>query len=57
MNLQAQLRLTSQKLGQLQQQKDTGAGILRREVANHLNHGNVGLARPLAQTLIRCVFV
>lgn len=48
----AQLRLTSQRLGQLQEKKDSQASITRRDIATLLQQGNVGLARAKAQKLI-----
>jgi hypothetical protein len=46
------LRQTSQRLGQLQDQKDVQASAIRRDIAKLLNQGNIGIARAKAQTLI-----
>jgi hypothetical protein len=51
--VQALLRLTSQRLGQLQEKKDSKASITRRDIATVLQQGNVGLARAKAQNLIQ----
>ncbi|KAJ7098032.1 regulator of Vps4 activity in the MVB pathway-domain-containing protein [Mycena belliarum] len=51
-SVKALLRLTSQRLGQLQEKKDSKASITRRDIATLLQQGNVGLARAKAQNLI-----
>lgn len=51
--MQALLRLTAQRLGQLQEKKDSKGSITRRDVATLLQQGNVGLARAKAQNLIQ----
>ncbi|KAJ7710027.1 regulator of Vps4 activity in the MVB pathway-domain-containing protein [Mycena rosella] len=51
-SVKALLRLTSQRLGQLQEKKDSKASITRRDIATLLQ-GNVGLARAKAQNLIQ----
>ncbi|KAF8212364.1 regulator of Vps4 activity in the MVB pathway-domain-containing protein [Mycena galopus ATCC 62051] len=51
--VKALLRLTSQRLGQLQEKKDSKASITRRDIATVLQQGNVGLARAKAQNLIQ----
>ncbi|KAJ7046656.1 regulator of Vps4 activity in the MVB pathway-domain-containing protein [Mycena alexandri] len=52
-SVKALLRLTSQRLGQLQEKKDSKASITRRDIATLLQQGNVGLARAKAQNLIQ----
>ncbi|KAJ6596779.1 regulator of Vps4 activity in the MVB pathway-domain-containing protein [Mycena vulgaris] len=52
-SVKALLRLTSQRLGQLQEKKDSKASITRRDIATVLQQGNVGLARAKAQNLIQ----
>ncbi|KAJ6547443.1 regulator of Vps4 activity in the MVB pathway-domain-containing protein [Mycena capillaripes] len=52
-SVKALLRLTSQRLGQLQEKKDSKASITRRDIATLLQQGNVGLARTKAQNLIQ----
>lgn len=49
---QAQLRLTSQRLGQLQAKNDSNGNIIRKDIATLLQQGNVGMARAKAQRLI-----
>lgn len=49
---QAQLRLTSQRLGQLQAKNDSQGNIIRKDIATLLQQGNVGMARAKAQRLI-----
>lgn len=50
---QAQLRLTAQRLGQLQDRKDSIAHITSRDIATLLGQRNVSLARAKAQNLIK----
>jgi hypothetical protein len=50
---QAQLRLTAQRLGQLQSKKDSEGQITRRDIATLLYQNNVPIARAKAQKLIR----
>ncbi|KAJ3854667.1 regulator of Vps4 activity in the MVB pathway-domain-containing protein [Lentinula lateritia] len=50
---QAQLRLTSQRLGHLQEKNDSRGSITRRDIATLLQQGNVGLARVKAQNLFQ----
>lgn len=53
--LQAQLRLTAQRLGQLQEKQDSQGQIARKEITSLLNEGsdsNIALARAKAQHLI-----
>jgi hypothetical protein len=50
---QAQLRLTAQRLGQLQSKQDSAGQITRRDIGTLLGQGNVPLARAKAQKLIR----
>ncbi|KAJ7273592.1 regulator of Vps4 activity in the MVB pathway-domain-containing protein [Mycena haematopus] len=52
-SVKALFRLTSQRLGQLQEKKDSKASITRRDIATLLQQGNVGLARAKAQNLIQ----
>ncbi|KAJ7470653.1 regulator of Vps4 activity in the MVB pathway-domain-containing protein [Mycena latifolia] len=52
-SVKALLRLTSQRLGQLQEKKDSKASITRRDIATLLQQGNAGLARAKAQNLIQ----
>ena len=49
---QAQLRLTSQRLGQLQDRKDSLAHITSNDIATLLRQRNVALARAKVQNLI-----
>ncbi|KAJ3916268.1 regulator of Vps4 activity in the MVB pathway-domain-containing protein [Lentinula edodes] len=51
--LQAQLRLTTQRLGHLQEKNDSRGSITRRDIATLLQQGNVGLARVKAQNLFQ----
>ncbi|KAH7889329.1 regulator of Vps4 activity in the MVB pathway-domain-containing protein [Phlebopus sp. FC_14] len=51
--LKALLRQTSQRLGQLQEKKDSLGQIARRDIATLLQEGNVGPARAKAQNLLR----
>ncbi|KAH7923526.1 hypothetical protein BV22DRAFT_1196659 [Leucogyrophana mollusca] len=46
------LRQTAQRLGQLQERKDSQGQITRRDIATLLQQGNIGLARAKAQNLI-----
>lgn len=48
-----QLKLTAQRLSQLQDKKDSVAQITRRDIATLLQQGNVSLARLKAHKLIR----
>ncbi len=50
--LQYQLRLTGQRLGQLQERNDSKSSITRRDIATLLQQGNIVLARAKAQKLI-----
>lgn len=52
-NTQAQLRLTSLRLGQLQEKKDSQASITRQDIATLLQQRNIGLARAKAQKLVQ----
>lgn len=52
-NTQAQLRLTSLRLGQLQEKKDSQASVTRRDIATLLQQRNIGLARAKAQKLVQ----
>ncbi|KIJ59199.1 hypothetical protein HYDPIDRAFT_118790 [Hydnomerulius pinastri MD-312] len=47
------LRTTSQRLGQLQERKDSQGQITRRDIATLLSQGNLGLARAKAANLIQ----
>ena len=49
---QTQLRLTAQRLGQLQERKDSQGQSTRKDIAHLLQRGNIGLARVKAQNLI-----
>ncbi|EJF66014.1 hypothetical protein DICSQDRAFT_143372 [Dichomitus squalens LYAD-421 SS1] len=49
----AQLRLTAQRLGQLQDRMDSQAQITQRDVATLLQQGNIALARAKAQKLMK----
>ncbi|EIN07452.1 hypothetical protein PUNSTDRAFT_144929 [Punctularia strigosozonata HHB-11173 SS5] len=51
--VKAQLRLTAQRLGQLQDKKDSQGQITRRDIATLLQQGQVALARTKAQKLAR----
>ncbi|PFH50682.1 hypothetical protein AMATHDRAFT_3758 [Amanita thiersii Skay4041] len=51
-SVKAQLRFTSQKLGQLQEKKDSQSHITRKDIATLLRQGNFWLARAKAQNLI-----
>ena len=50
---QAQLRLTAQRLGQMQDKMDAQGQITRRDVAYLLQQRNVAIARAKTQKLIR----
>ena len=52
-NFQAQLRLTAQRLGQLQDKKEASAQIARREIAVLLKQRDVPQARQKAQKLMQ----
>jgi hypothetical protein len=49
----AQLRLTAQRLGQLQDKKDSQGQITRRDIATLLQQNQIALARTKAQKLAR----
>ncbi len=51
--MQSQLRLTAQRLGQLQDKLESQGQITRRDVAYLLQQRNIALARAKAQKLIR----
>ncbi|OCH95037.1 hypothetical protein OBBRIDRAFT_25471 [Obba rivulosa] len=51
--VKAQLRLTAQRLGQLQDKLDSQAQIIRRDIATLLQEGNVPLARAKTRRLIK----
>ncbi|KAJ3541193.1 hypothetical protein NM688_g6119 [Phlebia brevispora] len=51
--VKAQLRLTAQRLGQLQDKLEAQAQITRKDIATLLHQGNLILARAKAQKLIR----
>jgi hypothetical protein len=44
--------VTAQRLGQLQERKDSESQVIRKDIATLLQQGNVGLARAKAQNLI-----
>lgn len=46
------MRLTAQRLGQLQDRMDSQAQITQRDIATLLQQGNVALARAKAQKLM-----
>jgi len=48
----SQLRLTAQKLGQMQDKMESQAQITRRDIATLLQQGNTALARAKAQKLM-----
>lgn len=50
---QALLRTTSQRLGQLQERKDSQGQLARRDIAAYLSQGHLALARAKAATLIQ----
>ncbi|KAL1687682.1 regulator of Vps4 activity in the MVB pathway-domain-containing protein [Schizophyllum commune] len=50
--MKAQLRLTSQRIGQLLERQDSKSQIVRRDIATLLSQGNVMIARAKAQKLI-----
>lgn len=50
--LQAQLRLTAQRLGQIQDKLDSQGQITRGDIATLLQQGNISLARAKAQKSI-----
>ncbi|KAJ4488065.1 regulator of Vps4 activity in the MVB pathway-domain-containing protein [Lentinula aciculospora] len=52
-SVKAQLRLTSQRLGHLQEKNDSRGSITRRDIATLLQQGNIGLARMKAQNLFQ----
>jgi hypothetical protein len=45
--------LTSLRLGQLQEKKDSQASVTRRDIATLLQQRNIGLARAKAQGLVQ----
>ena len=51
--MQAQLRLTAQRLGQLQDKLEAQGQITRRDITTLLQQNNLILARAKAQKLIR----
>ncbi|KAI5124593.1 hypothetical protein M0805_003110 [Coniferiporia weirii] len=51
--VKAQLRLTAQRLGQLQDRKDSSAHVTGRDIATLLGQRNVSLARAKAHKLIQ----
>ncbi|TDL27384.1 hypothetical protein BD410DRAFT_762259 [Rickenella mellea] len=51
--VKAQLRLAAQRLGQLQDRKDSSAKITRKDIATLLQTRNVPLARAKAQNLMK----
>lgn len=51
--VKSQLRLTVQRLGQLQDRKDSLAHITSRDIATLLGQRNVSLARAKAQNLAK----
>lgn len=53
LSLQTLLRLTAQKLGQLQDRKDSHAQVTSRDIATLLGQKNVALARNKAQNLMK----
>lgn len=50
---QAQLRLTAQRLGQMQDRMESQAQITQRDIATLLQQGNIALARAKAQKQMR----
>ena len=50
--VKAQLRLTSQRIGQLLERHDSKSQIVRRDIATLLSQGNVMIARVKTQKLI-----
>lgn len=52
-SIQAQLRLTAQRLGQLRNRKDAQGQVIGRDVSILLQQGNETLARAKAQRLIQ----
>lgn len=51
--MQSHLRLTAQRLGQMQDKIDSQGQITRIDISTLLQQGNVALARAKAQTYIR----
>ena len=51
--MQYQLRLTAQRLGQLQDRMESQAQITQRDIATLLGQGSIALARAKAQKLLR----
>ena len=52
-SIQAQLRLTAQRLGQLRNRKDAQGQVIGRDISILLQQGNETLARAKAQRLIQ----
>ena len=52
-SLQAQLRLTAQRLGQLRNRKDAQGQVVGRDISILLQQGNETMARAKAQRLIQ----
>lgn len=52
-HFKARLRLTAQRLGQLQYKMDSQGQVTRRDIAILLQQGNLAIARAKAQKLIR----
>jgi Regulator of Vps4 activity in the MVB pathway len=52
-NIQAQFRLTAQRLGQLRGRKDAQGQVIGRDISILLQQGNETLARAKAQKLIQ----
>lgn len=50
--VKAQLRLTAQRLGQLQERQDSQGQVTRKDIANLLQQGDTVLARAKAQALV-----
>ncbi|KAF7966086.1 hypothetical protein HWV62_17466 [Athelia sp. TMB] len=50
--VKAQLRLTAQRLGQLQERQDSQSQVTRKDIANLLQQGDLTLARAKAQALV-----
>ncbi|KAG9313345.1 hypothetical protein JVU11DRAFT_5652 [Chiua virens] len=50
---QSLLRTTSQRLGQLQERKDSQGKLARRDIAAYLSQGHIALARAKAATVIQ----
>jgi hypothetical protein len=50
---QAQFRTAAQKLGQLQDKSESQAQVTKGDIATLLRHGNIGLARAKAESVIK----